>query len=211
MKLYSKFIMAALACCLMILIESCSTSILVDVWNDPSYNEPPLKKILIIAVSKDPVHRRIWEDAFVNGFSANGVKAIPSYSLYPDASPDTNQVFQAVQENGFDGILVTSHLLAGTKTRYVQGYVTSELRSRYNRFKNVYYNYYQDVDHPAYVDSLLVRRRAIDLWTTKNDEQMIWGATSNTPELNTVQDIQSDIVNLVIAELEGDAIIKHGK
>ena len=39
MKLYKKFINSAVLFCLTILIESCSSSVLVDVWNDPSYHE----------------------------------------------------------------------------------------------------------------------------------------------------------------------------
>ena len=195
----------------MILIEGCSTSVLVDVWNDPSYHDSPLKKILVIAMSKDPVHRRIWEDAFVLEFLKQGINATPSYKLFPDAVPDTDRVYSSVQANGFDGILVTSHLVSGTETHYVQSYVTSETKSRYNPFRNMYSTYYHDVEHPGYVDSLTIKRRSINLWTTKNDGQMIWGGTSNTPELNTVEDVQNDIANLVIAELVQDGIIKSGK
>ncbi|MGD1008460.1 MAG: hypothetical protein ABR980_14660 [Ignavibacteriaceae bacterium] len=51
MKAYTKFILAAVLFCLMFLIESCSSSSLVDVWNDPSYHESPLKKIVFQARS----------------------------------------------------------------------------------------------------------------------------------------------------------------
>jgi hypothetical protein len=207
MKYYNKIIMAAICTCILILIAGCSSSVLVDVWNDPSYNEPPLKKILVIAIRKDPIQRRIWEDAFVAEFSKQGIVATTSYSLFPEVLPDTDQVAATVQANGFDGILVSSHLLAVTKTRYVQSYVTSEIKSRYNPFKNAYATYYQDVEHPSSVDSLLIVRRAIDVWDVRNGGKMIWGATSNTPELNTKEIVQNDIANLVIAELLLDAII----
>jgi hypothetical protein len=207
MKLYSKFILSTVLFSLISLIESCSSSKLVDVWNDASYHNTPLKKILVIAMSKDPVHRRIWEDAFVFEFLKQGVNATPSYKLFPDAIPDTDRVSSSVQANGFDGILVTSHLISGTKTRYVEGYITSEAKSRYNPFKNIDSTYYQDVEHPAYIDSLTIKRRSIEIWTIKNDGQMIWGGTSNTPELNTVEDVQNDIANLVIKELiQGSSI-----
>ena len=211
MKAYTKFILAAVLFCLMFLIESCSSSSLVDIWNDPSYHESPLKKILIISIRKNPVQRRIWEDAFVAEFSKQGVTAISSYTLFPAAVPDTNQVVETVQKNGFDGILVSSHLTAGTETHFVESYVTSEAKSRYNPFNNTYSVYYHDIEHPAYTDSLIVKRRAIDFWVTKNGGRMIWGATSDTPELNSVEDVQNDVATLVIAELLSDAIIKSEK
>ena len=105
MKLYKKLLIAAILYCLMILIESCSSSKLVDIWNDTSFQEPPLKKILIIAVRRDPVQRRIWEDAFVRELSRYSVYSTASYNLFPNELPDTNQVAETVQEKGFDGIL----------------------------------------------------------------------------------------------------------
>jgi len=211
MKLYKKFILAAPLCCLMILIESCSSSVLVDVWNDPSYHEAPLKKMLIIAIRKDPVQRRIWEDAFVGELSKHGVKATSSYHLFPDLLPDTNQVIQTVQEKGFDGLLVTRLLLAETKTHYVEGYVTSARESRYNDFRQRYDIYYRDIQHPGYIESQIIDRRAIDVWAIKNEERMIWSATSNSPERNSVEAVQNDIADLVIPELARNAIIKSGK
>ena len=208
MKLYNKFIIAAVFCCLIILIESCSSSVLVDKWNDPSFHESPLKKILIIAIRKNSVQRRIWEDAFVGELSKQGVQAISSYKLFPDALPDTNQVVETVQGNGFDGILMTRILQKETETYYVESYVTSEGIVRYNPFKNIYSTYYRDVQHPGYVDSSVVVRRAIEVWVIRDKERIIWGATSNTPELNSVEAVQNDIADLVIHELLQYAIIK---
>ena len=152
MKLYKKIIMVAALCCLIILIERCSSSSLVDVWKDPSYHDPPLKKIFVIAIRKDQVQRRIWEDAFVSELSKHGVAAIPSYSLFQNVLPDTNQVIQTVQEKGFDGILITRLLIRETEIHYVESYVTSEMRTRYSTFRKKYSTFYQDVQHPAYID-----------------------------------------------------------
>ncbi len=211
MRHVKKLITAAAFCCLMILIESCSSSTLVSVWNDPTYHEPPLKKILIIAVMKDPIHRRIWEDAFVGEFSEFGVSATSSYHLFPNALPDTNEVIKAVQENDYDGILVARHLIPEAKTHYVPGYVSSELKSRYDPFKETYSSYFRDVEHPSYIDSLIVKRRAIEVWAIRNKERIIWAATSNTPDLNTVEAVQNDITNLVVDDLARNAIIRLKK
>jgi hypothetical protein len=210
MKSCNKFIMVAALSCIIILIESCSSSSLVDVWNDPTYHGYPLKKILIISIRKDPVQRRIWEDAFVSELSKHGVNAISSYHLFPDVLPDTNQVVKTVQENDFDGILVTRLLQKETETHYVEGYITYEGKLRYNQFRNTYSTYYHDVQHPGYVDSQIVDRRAIEVWVIRNKERIIWGATSNTPERNSIEAVQNDIADLVIPELVRKAIIKSG-
>ena len=201
MKLYKKFILVSILCCLMILIESCSTSVLVDEWNDPSFHESPLKKILIIAIRKNPIQRRIWEDAFVGELSKKGVISTSSYKLFPDALPDTDQVIETVQKNSFDGILVTRILQKETETHYIESYVTSESKLRYNPFRNSYSTYYRDVEHPGFVDSSIVDRRGIEVWVIRDKERIIWGATSNTPEGNSLETVKNNIVDLVIPEL----------
>jgi len=185
----------------MILIESCSTSVLVDEWNDPSFHESPLKKILIIAIRKNPIQRRIWEDAFVGELSKKGVISTSSYKLFPDALPDTDQVIETVQKNSFDGILVTRILQKETETHYIESYVTSESKLRYNPFRNSYSTYYRDVEHPGFVDSSTVDRRGIEVWVIRDKERIIWGATSNTPEGNSLETVKNNIVDLVIPEL----------
>jgi len=211
MKMFNKFTIASMLFFLMIFMESCSTSVLVDVWQDPSYHESPLVKIFIIAIRKDAVQRRIWEDAFVAELSKYHVQAESSYHLFPDILPDTNQIIQTVQEKGFDGILITRLLRVETKTHYNQSYVTREQTSRYNVFKKDYDNYYRDVEHPAYIDSQNVVRRAIDVWVIRKEEQLIWSATSNSPERYSLQSVQDDIADLVIPKLMKSAIIKSGK
>jgi hypothetical protein len=206
-KLYKKFISVLILCSLMILIESCSTSVLVDEWNDPSFHESPLKKILIIAIRKNPIQRRIWEDAFVGELSKKGVISTSSYKLFPDALPDTDQVIETVQKNSFDGILVTRILQKETETHYIESYVTSESKLRYNPFRNSYSTYYRDVEHPGFVDSSTVDRRGIEVWIIRDKERIIWGATSNTPEGNSLETVKNNIVDLVIPELSRYGII----
>ena len=156
---------------------------------------------------QDPIIRRIWEDAFVGELAASGVKALPSYHLFPDALPDTDQVFQAVKDNGFDAILVTRLLDSETKRTYVPGYVTSERQSQFNMFRNRYVLYYHTLRHTGYVESEIIDCRAIELWSLGNEEQIIWSATSNTPEGNSVGTVSVDIADLVIKELLHNSII----
>ncbi len=211
MKLYETTIVAAVLLCMMFLIESCSTSILVKEWSDPSFHEPPLKKILVIAIRKDLSKRQIWEDAFADELSQNGVQATSSYRLFPESLPDTSQVIETIQENGFDGILVTRLLLADTSSDYVESSVTTQQVPRYN-LRRGYDTYYKEyVRNPVYNESQIIRRRSIDLWFVRNDGRMIWSAISNTSQMNTIEAMRNDIAGLVIPELVRLEIIRPGK
>jgi hypothetical protein len=192
----------------MFLLESCSSSSLVDVWNDPSYSGAPLKKILVMAIRKDLVQRRIWEDAFVTELSNNGIKAVSSYELFPSALPDSNQVDEAIKEKAFDGILITRLLQKETEETYIEGYTTREARTKYNPFINNYTTYFKDIYHPAYVESQIINRRAIEVWAIGNIEGMIWAATSNTPMRNINAIVEDDVAKLVVEELINNGFVK---
>jgi len=188
-------------------MAGCASSELIDIWSDPSFHSPYLNKLLVISVSKNSTNRRIWEDAFSAELIKHGVSPTPSYRLFPDALPDTNQVYQIVQSNGFDGVLITRRLPSEANPQYVQGYSGQEQDMRYVWRRDRFVPYYRNVWHAGYIDSQKTDIRAIDLWATKNEGQMIWSATSETPEPNSIQEVRPEIVKLVISELTKRRII----
>jgi hypothetical protein len=207
MKKYKSFIIGGVLCCFFALMAGCASSELVDIWSDPSFQPPSLNKMLVISVSKNSVQRRIWEDTFSAALAKHNVAATPSYHLFPDAVPDTNHVIQIMQSNGFDGILISRRLPPETNTQYMQGYMTTEQGMRYDRRRERFVTYYRDIEHVAYIDSQKVDIRTIDVWATRNEGQMIWSATSMTPEPNSVQEVRPEIVKLVMSELAKQRII----
>jgi hypothetical protein len=207
MKKYMSFIIGGVVCCFFALMAGCASSELVDIWRDPSFNSPSLNKMLIISVSKTPVQRRIWEEAFSTELAKHNVATTSSYRLFPDAVPDTNQVLQIMQSNGFDGVLITHRLPSETKPQFVEGYQTQELDKRYNGRRYGFTTYYRNIWHPGYIDSQKVDIRSIDVWATKNEGQMIWSATCETPEPSSIQEVRPEIVKLVISELTKQRII----
>ena len=180
MNTSGKAVAAAVLGCMMSLMIGCASSSLVDIWHDPAFGAPPLGKMLVIAVRKDATKRRIWEDAFTGELAKHGVAATPSYSLFDDAPPDTNQVIATVQANGFDAILVVLRLPQETNKQYVQGYSTTAQFLRYSTYWQRYITYYQEIDHPGYIDSQAVGIHVIDVTTTGNSGRLIWSATSRT-------------------------------
>ena len=201
MKKYWSIIIGGMLCCFFALLTGCASSELTDIWSDSSFQSRPLNKMLVISVSKNSTHRRIWEDAYSTELVKHGVAVTPSYSLFPDAVPDTDQVLQIVQKNGFDGVLVTHRLPSEANPQYVQGYMGQEQYTRYTWRMYGFVPYYRNVWHAGYVDSQKVDIRAIDVWATKNEGQMIWSATSKTPEPNAIQEVRPEIVKLVMSEL----------
>jgi hypothetical protein len=203
-----KVISAATLGCLIGLLSGCASSSLVDIWHDPSFRAPPLGKILVIAVRKDATKRRVWEDAFAGALTQHGVAAIPSYSLFPDAPPDTDQVTWAAQKNGFDGFLAILRLPSEKIAKFIKGYTTLEQDRHYAFY---WQSYFLEMEKPGLTDSQTVALRTIYISTTGDGHRLIWSATSRTPDPGAVPDIQRDIADLVIAELAQRSIINSKK
>src|SRR5512137_3039404 len=99
MNLRRSLIVGGMLCSICALLAGCATSELVNIWSDPSVQSPVLRKVLVISVGRNPVHRRLWEDAYTAELGKHSVAATPSYRLFPDALPDTSQVIQSVHSN----------------------------------------------------------------------------------------------------------------
>lgn len=207
MKVQRNICAAVLLFCVIALVPGCSTSVLVNQWSDASFRGPALTKILVIAIRKDAVRRRVWEDAFIGELAKHGVTATQSYRLFPDAPPDSNQLAAAVAEHAFDGIIITRRLPKAVSSTYVPGYVSKEPETRYSQRKGEFFTYYHDVEHPGYVDTEVTANRSIDVWTCGRDSWMVWSATSETAEPATAEAVHRDIVNLVVSDLEAKGIV----
>ncbi|HEY6948485.1 MAG TPA: hypothetical protein VI297_06675 [Gemmatimonadales bacterium] len=64
--------------CAVTVAACASSSRLVDTWVRPDYAGGPMRSMLVLVVRRDPVRRRIWEDAFVSALAEKGVQATPS-------------------------------------------------------------------------------------------------------------------------------------
>ncbi|PYM04687.1 MAG: hypothetical protein DMD82_13680 [Candidatus Rokuibacteriota bacterium] len=60
---------------------------MTNLWKDPTFTSTTIHNVLVVGVRKNPVRRRIWEDAFVKGLGVRGVIATPSYQPYRSDCP----------------------------------------------------------------------------------------------------------------------------
>ena len=212
MNSLGKMIIASSLGCLIVQMFGCPSSSLVTTWRDPSFQAPPLGKMLVIAMRKDAAKRRIWEDAFSGELAKHGITATSSYVLFPHGIPDTNAV-AAAQADGFDGILVVLRRQTETSPHYVKGYASMEPEGAEDNgpYWQRYWNTYLLIEHPGHIDSQKVAFRTINVATTGSNSRLIWSATSRTADPDSVKDMQHGIAELVVSELGHRAIIKAKK
>jgi hypothetical protein len=206
--LLARFSMVSLlACILASLLAGCAPGTLSNMWRDPYFNSGPMKNVLVVAVRRDPVRRRIWEDGFVTELTKHGVAATPSYRWFPNALPDSAQYDAAVEANGYDGILITRKLRSDTLATYVPGYTKSEAVTRYNPWRKAYQTYYKEVQVPGYTETEKAARHEVDVWTTKDEGGMVWSGTGRVVESGAGSSVNDEIADLIIPELQRQGII----
>jgi hypothetical protein len=188
----------------------CGSSQLVNLWKDPSYQAGPLKKVLVIAMRKDELRRRMWEDAFVSalGEDRSGTVAIPSYQLFPDRVPDTLAVEQKTKEEGFDGVLVVARVHRDTVKTDVQGYVTVEPFPEYNYRWNTYVTYYENVYHPAYTESQAVFSVRTDLLLPQEGAKLVWSGTSKEIDPSSPDQLRKSVADRVMDQLSKAHLVR---
>jgi hypothetical protein len=202
--------LSVFACVAVSLLAGCAPGTLSNMWRDTSF-QSTIKNTLIIAVRKDPIRRRLWEDGFAVELNKHGVTATPSYRLFPDAVPDTVQVLDAIRANGYDGVLVTRRLGVDTISSYVPGYAKKQLVTGYDTLRNAYYAYYREVTDSGYTETQLMAHHQVYVWTTVEGGRLVWAGTGDVEEQGSGESVNHAIANLIVPELARQGIIpkKH--
>jgi len=200
-------LLALLACCIPFIFSGCSSSHLASVWRDPSYNRGPLKSIVIISISRDPIKRRLWEDAFVSELVKYSVTATPSYALFPDSLPDTNQINDVIDRNGYDGMLIISRLRTHTQVTTVEPSVTEIPVAVYNPWRKEYVTRYEEDVEPGYTDSTKIVRHRIEIWAAKESSHMIWSGICLTEDPVSSQQVHDEAVGLIAPLLSKSGLL----
>ncbi len=191
-------------------VGGCGTTQLVNLWKDPSYQAAPLKKIMIIAMRKDQLNRRMWEDAFVTALKEDhaGTVAVPSYQLFPQDVPDPPAVQEKAKEEGFDGVLIVARVERDSLKTDVPGYTASEPVTEYSHKWGAYITYYENVYHPGYTETQKVVSVRTDLLVTQNEGQLVWSATSEQIDPSSSDQFRSSVSDLVMDKLAKDGLVK---
>jgi hypothetical protein len=192
------------------IIAGCSSIKQTNFWMDPSYHAGPMKKILVVAMRRDALTRRMWEDAIVNAINGkdnSGTTAVASYELFPENVPDTLNARQKTEEDNFDGVLLIANSSLDTTSNYVPGYSSIEPVTVYNGWRNRYYTYYANIYHEGYTetDSLISIRT--DLLATKDGGKMIWSVTSQALNPSSREQIRIEVAEKVEALLKKKKLI----
>jgi hypothetical protein len=90
------------------LLASCATSRLVSQQSNPDYVGKSFKSVMVVAVTRDELVRRTFEDRMVALLGQRGTKGIPAYAAVGSRGQvEEAELRQAVAKSGAEGVLVT--------------------------------------------------------------------------------------------------------
>jgi hypothetical protein len=186
------------------LFVGCSSTQLVDSWRDPASGTvpaTPTRSVLVVAMNRDQVSRRIWEDEFVEAFGARQVAARAAYEIFPGGVPDTSAVLERVGADGYDAVLVVSRSRAEKDVEVVP--VASAPRWGH------YSWYYDRIQGPATVETTVkIQVNTEFLRAVKGDVRLVWAGTSETVDPSSRAALRNSVANAVVKELADEKILR---
>lgn len=188
-------------------MTGCGGAKLANLWKDPDYPKAPMKHVLVVSITRDPLARRIWEDNMSEALREYSVKTVSSYSLFPSELPDTQQVVEAVRRDGYDGVVVLRRLPTETSTQYVPGYTTTRPVTMMDHWSGAYYTHYEEVYRPGYTETEEVVRHQVDVWSTLDGGRMVWCGSTRNMNPSSIDNVREEVTALIVPELVKTGVI----
>ena len=191
-------------------LGACSSTSLVNRWNDPDYKGPLLQKILVIGIIKDDIKRRSFEQEFSNLMAGNGITGVPSYTLLPDlqGADEKEEILAVVEKVGADGVLVVTLHGVSKEKRDVPPSIDYIPTMGYGYGMYGYYGMrHTAVYRPGYTVTDTVVRMDTKLFAVSS-EKMIWAGKTESFNASSSSAIVSELEKLVISDMKKSGIVK---
>jgi len=197
-------------------LVSCSSTKIVDTWTNQEHLNYKSKKVLIVGVTENLTARKLFESKLKDEFTARGINAVESYNVFKPTFTNAKQTEEEIDEevkrvsdNGFDSVLISAVKGVDEKVTYSgDAYRTNYYWRRFGR----YYYLYQDVYFDrGYYEKYNVYHIEASLYNLKenNDKSLVWVASYDIVDPNTINTTINDYVNAIIKSLEKENIISN--
>jgi hypothetical protein len=182
-------------------LAGCSSTELKSSWTPHGAQPITFRKVIVLAISKSDVTRRVAEDAMVQQIQS--AQAVPAYSLIPKAEiRNERKVRERITAAGFDGI-VTMRLVKVTK------HVTQTSGSyspHHSRFSGYYGRSWAGAyNHgPALVSDIV--EIETNIYSVKED-RLVWAGISETFAPASIESLVYDLAAEIAKDLRKKGLI----
>lgn len=189
-----------------LLLTGCSSTQVKSVWKDPSYIGRP-QRLMVIAVSKEPITRRIVEDEFTLQLKTKGLDAIASYTILADRSQDDQAVIsKMVGELGVDSVLI-SRLVSKRSVRVYYPATVSHRPAHYSKWHDYYRDGFAMVNTPGYSTKYEYAMMETNLYDARS-ENLLWAVTTETGVHNLNQTLIKPYIGSILNIMAVSGLIR---
>jgi hypothetical protein len=182
----------------LLVLSSCTTTNMVQVWRDPNYKATPVNRIFVIAIMPNDAYRVSFENALAQALLAKGFQAATASSVFPPGQLDKEKAQQYVTDNKVD-LVIVQRLTKKTTEVYVPptAYYTGGYYGAYG------YGWGGGMAYsPGYVseETNVVAETSVYSTSTR-PETLVWSGQSNTFNVQGAQGAAQSLSAALVADL----------
>jgi len=181
-----------------------SSTKMVKSWIDPEFKGGAFQKILVLAVIKDDIHRRSYEQRFAELVPNYNAAAIAGYTLVKETKDYSSKpkIIEAVKKSGADAVLVAELVSVKKKERQVPASYSYAPRYGYGYG---YYGYSSRAYDTMYQPGYTTVDTVVKLETTVFDvqtEKMVWAGGTRSFNPGSAEKVITENANLILSGMK---------
>ncbi len=184
-----------------LMLSSCASNKLLSSWDDKSFEQHNLGKVLVIGVARNETKRRIYEDTFVSSLTHAGINAIASYTVTKQSiEPSEKSLREVVKKTGVQSVLIT-HLVSKNEKDYYQ---PSNVILGTNSYTPGLYGYYPFIYNSVYSSGSYSSTTKVILETSLHDvktETLFWTARTESTDPVMTRKYYQKLIDLFLHDL----------
>lgn len=209
-----KSYMTCIVICTFTLLQSCSSSELVENWKNPEIDVFTAQKVLVLAMSNDVKNRQLFEKKLVKELKDKGVNAVnsddffnPAFTSRPRTKEELDDLEREMLSEGYDAILVSKILGAEDKVSLVQSYRNWD--KNFNGFEDDYHSnqglYIEDETMLKYI--IYHAESALYCICPTKEREIIWKGSIDVTEPDSDRRAITDYINILLWTLEEQELL----
>ena len=190
----------------------CATTTFESSWRNPEAQPLRLggRKVVAVFVSRDPLRRRLAEDALAREITARGAQGVAAYTFLSDREVRDRDLARAkAEELGFAGAVVMREV--GSETHYT--YAGSSIIWADPAYRRLWGGYWRWGWGLATEPGYLVVDRIVKVETlvySLEQDQLVWAGLSHTINPGETNELIAELAVAVSKQMRRDGLLERG-
>ena len=176
------------------------------VWHDPTAHGPKARKVLVVALTKEPEQQRTYEEGMAIALARRGLEVVMGSELFAGGLPDSETARARVRDAGIDLAIVGRLVGLQQKQQYVAGnlyYTPTFMTDGFYGWTYSSWAIIQDPGSMQHFATVRLDNRAFDVSTQK----VVWSGLTHTTDAHNTEDLMASVSGAIVKELVKNKLI----